>query len=153
ALDDLPERAPPDLVRALRELAARHGALVADIEAAMAEHAADDVPRFDLFFDYCHPNLLGHFIVADAVVRAFDSAPFAARLGVADGARERAGDFAARFAADRDALRFNEEDAARINLQQCEAVVNELGTRRDPPSESWLRPREFADAAARQWPP
>jgi hypothetical protein len=149
ALDELPERASPDLVAALRALATETGATVADCEARFAREARG-APGFDLFFDYCHPKLYGHYLVADELVRAFESLPAPARPGVGSDAREPLGDFAARYSAYSAALHFTEEDAARQNFGQATLLVNELATNPDAPSENWERPREFLDDVVKQ---
>src|SRR5262249_40913174 len=56
-LDDLPERASPDIVRRTRELARDYGVAVADVESRFAAEGKHAIPGFDLFIDHCHPNL------------------------------------------------------------------------------------------------
>ena len=67
-LDRLPERAWPALTRELREVAARTGAVLVDVEARIHSEAEGGTPGFDLFFDYCHPNLRGHWCIADELL-------------------------------------------------------------------------------------
>jgi len=148
-LDELPERASPDLIAALRAVAAERGAALADCEARFARES-HGAPGFDLFIDYCHPNLLGHYLVADELVRAVEALPAAARPGAAADAREPPGDFKARFDAYYAALHFTEEDAARQNFGQATLLVNELATNADAPAALWERPREFLDAVVKQ---
>jgi lysophospholipase L1-like esterase len=153
ALDELPERASPDLLAVLRELGRGDGVVVADVEARIAQASERGVPGFDLFFDYCHPNLLGHFVVADAILAALEQAGTLARLGKPDDAKEPAGDFAARFEAWRARLDFSEEDAARQNVERGQLLIVECGTRGDTPAEHWRRPLEMFESAAKQFPP
>lgn len=152
-LDELPERASPDLLAVLRELGRGEGVVVADVEARMAQVSERGLPGFDLFFDYCHPKLLGHFVVADAILAALERGGVLAKLGRPDETKEPAGDLAARFEAWRARLRFSEEDAARQSVEQGQALIGEFGTRRDTPDEHWRRPLEMLDTAARQFPP
>jgi lysophospholipase L1-like esterase len=153
ALDQLPERASPDLIAVLRALAQEFGAPVADVEGRMAAASARGIPGIDLFIDYCHPNLFGHFVVADAILDALEQCEPLRRLGAPHATREPAGDLRARFEAYREKLQFSEEDAARQNLAQAQLLIGEFGTRGDTPAEFWRRPLEMLEDAVQQFAP
>jgi len=59
-------RAPPELKRIVKEMAADQGALLLDVERAI-ETATYLPPGFDWFEDHCHPNLMGQQVIAEAI--------------------------------------------------------------------------------------
>ena len=67
--DGLPERAPPFLVGALREFCAGERIPLVDVERRFQHEAEFGIPGFDLFYDYCHPWLRGHWFIADEILR------------------------------------------------------------------------------------
>ena len=152
-LDELPERASPDLIAALRRLGGGDGVLLADVEARISEASERGIPGFDLFIDYCHPNLLGHFVIADAILTVIEGSPAFARLGRPDPSKEPAGDLAARCHAYVVRLKFSDEEAARQNVERAQALISEFGTRDDTPAAHWKRPLEMLETAAHQFPP
>ena len=68
--DELRFRAPSDVNRILRELAAEHGARVVEVEAAFERAALHGLVGDDLMLEHLHPNLEGYFVLADAFYRA-----------------------------------------------------------------------------------
>ena len=73
--DPAPWRAPPDLVAAVREIAARHRVPLADAERRLTEAAAGAAPGWDLMVDHVHPTARGHALLARSVVDALVGAP------------------------------------------------------------------------------
>ncbi len=73
--DPAPWRAPPDLVRTVREIAAAHGVSLADAERRLADAAADAATGWDLMVDHVHPTARGHALLARSVVAALVGTP------------------------------------------------------------------------------
>jgi lysophospholipase L1-like esterase len=176
-LDNLPERASPDLVARTRDVAKEYGAsttrrpsgaaapvLVADVEARFEREAANVVPGFDLFFDYCHPNLRGHWLIADEIVQALAASDVFGASKV-DLTREPGRDAAnpaipanpASPPAERtlfhnycEQLGLSEAASARFNVEKAKLVIVALGTQPGARPEEWRNAQELLDAAARQ---
>ncbi len=72
-LDRLPIRAAPDHQKVVRRAAAESGTSAVDVDKWFRKQAKDEIPAADLFIDYCHPNLLGHWLIADAILDAIVS--------------------------------------------------------------------------------
>lgn len=68
--DKNPFRAPGPLNEIVREVAARHGAVLVDAERAFAQAARGAAPGFDLFLDYVHPTKAGNLLLARRVFEA-----------------------------------------------------------------------------------
>jgi lysophospholipase L1-like esterase len=68
-LDRVPLGAPSRYNDALRELAARRGAILVDAAAALEAAASRGLVGAEFFADFIHPNLRGHQVIADAIVR------------------------------------------------------------------------------------
>lgn len=79
--DQLRFRAPERFNEVVREVAGRHGATVADVQAALASAARHGVIDGDFMLEHVHPNLDGYFLLADAYFDAL----FASGVLVADG--------------------------------------------------------------------
>lgn len=62
--DPTPIRAPSALNAAVRDAANATGAVLVEVELAMASVAPDGIPGNDLFLDYCHPSEAGHELIA-----------------------------------------------------------------------------------------
>jgi tetratricopeptide (TPR) repeat protein len=62
--DPTPIRAPSAINAAVREAAATTGALLVDVERAVASAARDGIPGNEEFLDYCHPTDTGHELIA-----------------------------------------------------------------------------------------
>ena len=73
--DPAPWRAPPDLVAAVREIAARHRVPLADAEGRLAEASAGAATGWDLMVDHVHPTAQGHVLLARSVVDALVGVP------------------------------------------------------------------------------
>ena len=152
-LDDLPERASPDLVRRTRELARDYGVAVADAESRFAAEAERGIPGFDLFIDHCHPNLWGHFLIADELVLALRRSGALAPAADFVDSREPGATVRERFDRYDRELGISENRAATFLLEQARLCVGNLGTRTAPsPDEEWKMIEEFLKAAERQDP-
>jgi lysophospholipase L1-like esterase len=68
-LDGLPWRGTTALNAAIREVAAREGVVLADVEAAF-DAAAGGAPGWQFFDDHVHPSLRGQALLAETVARA-----------------------------------------------------------------------------------
>jgi tetratricopeptide (TPR) repeat protein len=69
--DQHPIRAPARIHEILARLAREFDAVLVDPEPAFRSAAPHGLPGQDGFFvDYCHPDLQGHWLIADAVLRA-----------------------------------------------------------------------------------
>jgi lysophospholipase L1-like esterase len=147
--DGLPERASPDIVERTRALAREYGVLVADVEKRFEREAARGVAGDDLFFDYCHPNLYGHWVVADEILAVVEPSGVVAPASGFDPARETGGTPRERFDACCAELGLTASDFARSMLAQSEAQLNALGTRSDPDPASWKLPGEYLEWASR----
>ncbi len=75
AADPAPWRAPLDLVRTVREAAARHRVALADAEGRLAAAAAGAAPGWGLMVDHVHPTARGHALLARSVVAALVGSP------------------------------------------------------------------------------
>ncbi|MEW6746881.1 MAG: GDSL-type esterase/lipase family protein [Planctomycetota bacterium] len=72
-LDGLPQRATSRLNAIVEEVARRHMIPLIDPWPAFTAAAKDSIPGFDLLCDYCHPNLEGQWVLADALLQAMRS--------------------------------------------------------------------------------
>lgn len=136
-LDGLPERAAPDLVARLRECAVAGGARTVDVAARFRDAAARGVAGFDLFYDYCHPLLHGHWLIADELLQAIVAAGWIAPAAEFRPEREPGGAALpdrARFAAWCERLGLRERAAAVALVAQAKGFANQLGTRPEPPT-------------------
>jgi len=144
-LDDLPERASPDLVAVLRRQDTSRSVVLVDVAARFAAASARGAPGADLFYDYCHPLLRGHWLIADELLAAIAAGGW---LGSLDPAREPGGDDAARFEAWCRELGVSEQASAAQLLLQARGFANDVGTRPEIPSEADCRiVLELVDAA------
>ncbi len=77
-LDRLRFRASERINGIIREEAARSGATVVDVRAALAARSRDGIIGSDLMLEHLHPNVEGYFIMADAFYQAMvrDSARY-----------------------------------------------------------------------------
>jgi len=62
-LDNSRHRAPPEINRIIRELAAKYQATLVDVEKLFFE-SAGTTPGFDIFVDHVHPNLKAQRLIA-----------------------------------------------------------------------------------------
>jgi tetratricopeptide (TPR) repeat protein len=62
--DPTPIRAPTALNAAVRNAATTTGAVLVDVERALASAARDGIPGNEEFLDYCHPSEAGHELIA-----------------------------------------------------------------------------------------
>lgn len=69
-LDALRFRAPTEMNRVIRDVAAASGATVVEVEAALTSASRNGVIGNSLMLEHLHPNLRGYFLLADAY---FDS--------------------------------------------------------------------------------
>ncbi|MDX1546218.1 MAG: tetratricopeptide repeat protein [Rhodothermales bacterium] len=72
--DQLRFRAPEAMNRILREEAARHGATVVEVQAALEAASPGGVVGASLMLEHLHPNLDGYFRIADAFYEALRAA-------------------------------------------------------------------------------
>jgi len=68
--DELRFRAPSEVNRVIRRVAAEEGARVVDVEAALEAAAPHGLIGDDLMLEHLHPNLEGYLLLADAFYRA-----------------------------------------------------------------------------------
>ena len=87
ARDPLPLRAPQDFNQTIRDVALRHGALLAETEQAFLLASPPAGIGWDLMVDHLHPSPKGQYLLAQAVVRALVQAPPPLRLEPKDLAR------------------------------------------------------------------
>ncbi len=146
-LDGLPERASPDLIQVLRDLAVRERVVVADIEARFMAESARGVPGSDLFYDYCHPKLFGHWLIADEILKVIEASGVVASASEFVDAREPAGSSRERFSIGCAELGMSEADGAKRLVEQAKANVGQLGTLPEVAREQWRIPAELLDAA------
>lgn len=155
-LDDLPERASPDLVALLRQTAERFGAPIVDVAARFAREAARGIAGDDLFYDYCHPLLYGHWLIGDELLQAIVAGGFVAPAADYRAEREAGGaqaEPAMRYAAWCAQLGVSERQSATAVLAQAKGYANQLGTRPEPPSAAEQAIlAEFLDAAVHMQP-
>ena len=64
--DELRFRAPTDINRIIRELAADHGATVVETEQALAKASEGGIPGANVMTEHLHPNVTGYFLLSDA---------------------------------------------------------------------------------------
>jgi len=64
--DALRFRAPSEINRIIRDVAAEKGATVVEVEAHLAAAAQDGIIGSDLMTEHLHPNIEGYFQIADA---------------------------------------------------------------------------------------
>ncbi|RPI15054.1 MAG: hypothetical protein EHM60_05265 [Lysobacterales bacterium] len=64
--DELRFRAPEAFNAVIREVAAKHGATVVDVQGALAAHSRDGIVGSDLMLEHVHPNVEGYFRLASA---------------------------------------------------------------------------------------
>ncbi len=67
-LDRLPFRAPSVLNRQIHDLGRRPGVTVSRLDSAFAAAAEHGIPGNDLFTEYLHPTVAGHFLMAKTLV-------------------------------------------------------------------------------------
>ncbi len=72
--DQLPFRAPSAMNRVVRETADRCGATVVEADASFRALSPGGVPGATLLLEHLHPNVDGHFLIADAFYRALGEA-------------------------------------------------------------------------------
>ena len=72
--DQLRFRAPEAMNRIIREEAARHGATVVEVRAALEAASPGGVVGASLMLEHLHPNLDGYFRIADAFYEALRAA-------------------------------------------------------------------------------
>lgn len=65
-LDALRFRAPNEMNRVIRDVAAETGATVVEVEAALARSSRNGIIGDSLMLEHLHPNLRGYFLLADA---------------------------------------------------------------------------------------
>lgn len=68
--DELRFRAPESFNRIIREEAERAGAVVVDVQAALAEASPGGIIGSELMLEHLHPNVEGYLRIADAYYRA-----------------------------------------------------------------------------------
>jgi lysophospholipase L1-like esterase len=152
-LDGLPERASPDLVARLAACASAAGVLTVDVAARFRDAADRGIPGRDLFYDYCHPRLYGHWLIADLLLRAIVDGGFIAPAAQFRPEREAGGAAATdrvRFEAWCERLGLHERLAAAAVVAQAKAFANQLGTRPEPPTTAELSILDEYLAAARR---
>ncbi len=89
--DQLRFRAPEDFNAIVRELAAEHGAYIADVQSALADSSRDGIIGNDLMLEHVHPNVDGYFLLADAYFDAlFEAGAFTYRSPLPTDAAARA---------------------------------------------------------------
>ncbi len=69
-LDRFSQGAPLAFNAILRDVAAREGAILIDVDTALIQASGDRLVGDDLFVDAVHPNLRGHQLIAEAVADA-----------------------------------------------------------------------------------
>jgi len=69
-LDPLRFRAPSRFNEVVREVAAKHGATVVDVQGALAGRAKNGIVGADLMLEHVHPNLEGYFLLSEAYFEA-----------------------------------------------------------------------------------
>jgi tetratricopeptide (TPR) repeat protein len=74
-LDALRFRAPSEMNRVIREVAAATRATVVDVESALANSSRNGIVGNSLMLEHLHPNLRGYFLLADAYFQALIRRP------------------------------------------------------------------------------
>lgn len=72
--DALPRRALSSFNEEIRSAALRHNVGLVDLEAIFAESSPDGIPGRNLFTDHCHPNAVGHRLIAEHLATALGTA-------------------------------------------------------------------------------
>ena len=76
-LDALRFRAPEAINGIIRDLSDKYDNVVhVDVEKSFKEHSTGDIIGESLMLEHLHPNLKGHFIIADALFRSLESEKF-----------------------------------------------------------------------------
>lgn len=140
-LDALPERAPPDFQQVVREVAREAAAVAIEIPARFEHEARRGVAGDDLFVDYCHPNLWGHWLIADEILRSLRDSEVLVPASAYDAAREPGAD---RFAAYNAELGLSNTQSAE---QRVQTVLGFLGQALSLPTAAPERARLLAVAA------
>ena len=89
-LDRMPFRAPGVINDIIRDLAAtgrEHGVLLCDVEAAFASTSDYGLPGNDLFTEYLHPTVRGHYLMAREMVHSLASSDLSGPWGLRDPAQ------------------------------------------------------------------
>lgn len=152
ALDGLPERASPDLIAALDAVAQSRGALRVELQSLFDAADPLGVAGDELFYDYCHPRLFGHWRIADALLDTLRRSGLVAPESAFDPSREPAGDDGARYSAWCRELGVSEAQSGQQLLYEARAVATQLGTLPTIPPDSWRNVGELLDAALRLAP-
>ena len=74
-LDALRFRAPTQMNDVIREAAAETGAIIVDVEAALASSSRNAVIGNSVMLEHLHPNLRGYFLLADAYFQTLTRQP------------------------------------------------------------------------------
>jgi lysophospholipase L1-like esterase len=72
-LDSLRFRAPGDINKIHRQLAADFGVTLVETEQALAQHSTGGLIGRELMLEHLHPNLPGYFVIADRFYQALAS--------------------------------------------------------------------------------
>lgn len=84
--DVCPLRAPSEVAPMVRDVAARHDAVLIDFERWTASHAEHGVPGRDLFLDHVHPTIeMHHDIAAQALIMMITEGVLPATAQLAEG--------------------------------------------------------------------
>ena len=89
-LDRMPLRAPGvtnDIIRDLAATGREHGVLLCDVEAAFASASDYGLPGNDLFTEYLHPTVRGHYLMAREMVHTLASSDLSGPWGLRDPAQ------------------------------------------------------------------
>jgi len=90
-LDALRFRAPKAINAIIRDLSNRYDNVVfVDVEKAFEEHSPNGIIGGNLILEHLHPDLYGHFIIADALYRALEEDKFPGITGHNDATFEEA---------------------------------------------------------------
>lgn len=65
-----PNRAPTVVQETIRAVAQQYNLLLVDGERVLEQAAPDGIPGYELVYDYCHPTLQGHWLLAKALATA-----------------------------------------------------------------------------------
>lgn len=77
--DQLRFRAPSAINQQIRQLAARYGAVLVDVEQAFIRQSALGLVGKSLMLEHLHPNVQGYFILADSFYQQLKRQQFAGR--------------------------------------------------------------------------